>query len=58
MGFFEVSQRYEGLDHKGDPLQSLAELVPWEDYRPKLKTALRAGGLRNSAAVRKSPAGP
>jgi IS5 family transposase len=57
MGFFDVSQRYEGLDRKGDPLALLAELVPWNEFRPKLKAALKAKGLRKSVAERKSPAG-
>jgi IS5 family transposase len=57
MGFFDVSQRYEGLDRKGDPLPLIAELVPWEEFRPKLKAALKAKGLRKTGAERKSPAG-
>jgi IS5 family transposase len=57
MGFFDVSQRYEGLDRKGDPLPLIAELVPWEEFRPRLKAALKANGLRKTAAERKSPAG-
>ena len=29
MGFFDVSQRYAGLDAKDDPLVKLHETVPW-----------------------------
>jgi IS5 family transposase len=57
MGFFDVSQRYEGLDRKGDPLPLISEMVPWEEFRPKLKAALKSKGLRKTAAERRSPAG-
>ena len=57
MGFFDLSQRYERLDDKGDPLPLLAKLVPWEDFRPKLKAVLEAQGLRMPPAERRSAAG-
>lgn len=57
MGFFDLGRRYEGLDDKRDPLSLLAKLVPWEDFRPQLKAALKANGLRTPAASRKSAAG-
>jgi transposase, IS5 family len=57
MGFFDLSQRYEGLDRKNDPLATLAVLVPWETFRPLLHAALSAHGLRTPAAQRKSAAG-
>ncbi len=57
MGFFDLSQRYEGLDRKNDPLATLSVLVPWETFRPLLHAALSAHGLRTPAAQRKSAAG-
>ena len=57
MGFFDLSSRYEGLDGKGDPLQLLSKLVPWEAFRSQLQAALKAHGLRTPAAERKSAAG-
>lgn len=56
-GFFDLSRRYEGLDGKNDPLVTLARVVPWELFRPRLIEALRSEGLRRSAAERRSAAG-
>lgn len=56
-GFFDLSDRYDSLDAKPDPLVRLNELVPWEDFRPRLRTALEAAGQRAAAATRKSRAG-
>ncbi|MGI8569195.1 MAG: hypothetical protein ACR2KT_09110, partial [Methylocella sp.] len=40
LGFFDLRRRYEGLDAKDDPLVTIAAMVPWESFRPKLKAAL------------------
>lgn len=52
MGFFDVANRYAGLDSKADPLVKLTAMVPWEDFRPRLE-----GIWRRSPADKKSPAG-
>lgn len=57
LGFFDLSDRYEGLDAKNDPLVPIAAAVPFEPFRPKLKAALIKGGLRAPDADRKSAAG-
>ena len=57
LGFFDLSRRYEGLDAKQDPLVAILAAVPLELFRPKLKAALVAGGLRTADAQRKSSAG-
>ena len=56
-GFFDLSRRYEGLDAKKDPLVAILAAVPFELFRPRLKAALVAGGLRTADAQRKSAAG-
>lgn len=56
-GFFDLSRRYEGLDSKKDPLVTLARVVPWELFRPKLLEALTSQDLRTPAAERRSAAG-
>lgn len=56
-GFFDLENRYAGLDAHGDPLAAINRAVPFEMFRVKLKTALTMGGLRRSEADRKSPAG-
>ena len=56
-GFFDLSRRYEGLDAKKDPLVAILAAVPFELFRPQLKAALVAGGLRAEEGARKSAAG-
>ncbi len=52
MGFFDIANRYAGLDAKNDPLVKIDEVVPWEDFRPRLEAA-----WRKPAEERKSLAG-
>jgi transposase, IS5 family len=52
MGFFDIANRYAGLDAKNDPLVRIDEVVPWDDFRPRLEAA-----WRRPAEERKSPAG-
>ena len=35
------ANRYAGLDAKNDPLVKIDEVVPWEDFRPRLDAAWR-----------------
>ena len=56
-GFFDLENRYAGLDAHGDPLVAINAAVPFEIFRVKLKTALIKGGLRRSDGGRKSAAG-
>jgi len=41
MGFFDVSERYAGLDAKADPLVKLEATVPWDAFRPRLEPVWR-----------------
>ncbi len=52
MGFFDIANRYAGLDAKNDPLVKIDEVVPWEAFRPRLEAA-----WRKPAEERKSRAG-
>ena len=52
MGFFDLSNRYTGLDAKNDPLAKIDEVVPWEDFRGCLNAV-----CRRSDKARKSRAG-
>lgn len=52
MGFFDLANRYVDLDARNDPLVKIDEVVPWEDFRPRLEAA-----WRKPAEERKSPAG-
>jgi len=54
MGFFDLANRYAGLDAKNDPLAKIDEVVPWEDLRPRLEATWRLRPLeRKSKAGRK-----
>jgi len=52
LGFFDVADRYAGLDAKNDPLLKIDSVVPWEEFRPHLEAV-----WRKSANERKSSAG-
>jgi len=41
LGFFDLTTRYEALSQKGDPLEQLAQMIPWETFRPILAKVLR-----------------
>ncbi len=41
MGFFDIANRYAGLDAKNDPLVKIDEVVPWEALRPRFEAAWR-----------------
>src|SRR3982751_6629433 len=57
-GFFDLDERYRGLDAKKDPLVFLNEVVPWEDFRAQLSAVWRKPEEeRKNAAGRKSWAG-
>jgi hypothetical protein len=34
LGFFDADKRLEALSAKGDPLEAIDRLVPWETFRP------------------------
>lgn len=57
MGFFDLSERYEGLDNKRDPLPLLASVVDWEAFRPQLRAALQASGRRKPEVAGSRAAG-
>lgn len=41
LGFFDLTTRYEALSQQGDPLEQLAQVIPWEGFRPALAKVLR-----------------
>ena len=54
MGFYDLANRYAGLDAKSDPLVKLSTLVPWGDFRTRLETVWRrTRDERKSRAGRK-----
>ena len=54
LGFFDIANRYAGLDAKNDPLVKIDAVVPWENFRPRLEAAwLKPPEARKSSAGRK-----
>lgn len=54
LGFFDVANRYAGLDAKNDPLLKIDSVVPWEEFRPHLELVWRKpANQRKSSAGRK-----
>jgi len=41
LGFFDLARRYEALSHQGDPLERLAQHIPWAHFRKPLEKCLR-----------------
>jgi IS5 family transposase len=40
LGFFDADRRLEGLSAKGDPLQAIDRLVPWESFRANIEAVV------------------
>lgn len=54
MGFFDADRRLSKLSAKGDPLEAISRLVPWESFRADIEAVvLTAAGSKKSSAGRK-----
>ena len=42
-GFFDANDRLEALSAKGDPLEAIDALVPWESFRKAIEAEGRRG---------------
>ena len=40
LGFFDLTHRYDALTRKGDPLEELAQHIPWARFRKTLEKSL------------------
>jgi len=53
-GFFDVERRLESISAKGDPLETIKKIVPWEDFRTDIEAVTETKPEeRNSNAGRK-----
>ena len=41
-GFFDVERRLEAISAKGDPLETIKKIVPWEDFRADIEAVTEA----------------
>ncbi len=54
LGFFDADKRLEALSAKGDPLEAIDRLVPWESFRAEVEAVvLTSDELKKSSAGRK-----
>src|SRR4051794_14617639 len=54
-GFFDLGERYRGLDAKKDPLVVLNAVVPWEDFRAQLSAVWRKPEEERKTAAGRKP---
>ena len=40
LGFFDADKRLEALSAKGDPLEVIDRLVPWESFRAEIEAVV------------------
>ena len=53
-GFFDAEKRLAALSKKGDPLEAIAALVPWESFRVDIEAVvLTPDAEKKSSAGRK-----
>src|SRR5437762_12952890 len=54
LGFFDAGERLAALSAKGDPLEAIDRLVPWESFRADIEAVvLTPDGMKKSSAGRK-----
>src|SRR5262245_8626142 len=54
LGFFDAEKRLEALSARGDPLEAIDHLVPWESFRAEIEAVvLTPDELKKSSAGRK-----
>jgi hypothetical protein len=55
MGFFDIANRYAGLDAKNDPQVKIDTAVPWEDFRPRLAAVWRMPAEERTSRAGRKP---
>ena len=53
LGFFDAEKRLAALSEKGDPLEAIAALVPWESFRADIEAVVLTPEAKKSKAGRK-----
>ena len=51
LGFFNADKRLQALSARGDPLEAIDHLVPWESFRAEIEAVVLT--LKKSSAGRK-----
>ena len=53
LGFFDADKRLAALSAKGDPLEAIDRLVPWESFRAEIEAVVLTPDEKKSSAGRK-----
>jgi hypothetical protein len=51
-GFFDVERRLQAISAKGDPLETIKKIVPWEDFHLCRRLQPRDGRMAHTIATR------
>src|ERR1700745_14136 len=55
LGFFDADKRLQALSARGDPLEAIDHLVPWESFRAEIEAVvLTPDELKKSSGGRKA----
>src|SRR4029079_9371390 len=55
LGFFDADKRLEALSAKGDPLEVIDRLVPWESFRAEIEAVVLTPGALNTTSAGRKP---
>ena len=50
-GFFDVERRLEAISAKGDPLETIKKIVPWENFRTDIEAVLELRASLDRSAM-------
>ena len=55
LGFFDADKRLAALSEKGDPLESIDRLVPWENFRADIEAVVLTPEARRKSNAGRKP---
>ena len=55
LGFFDADKRLGGLSAKGDPLEAIDRLVPWESFRADIEAVVLTPDERKKSSAGRKP---
>ena len=56
LGFFDAEKRLSALSKKGDPLEAIAALVPWESFRADIEAVVLTPEEAKKSTAGRTPA--
>lgn len=57
LGFFDVEKRLAALSAKGDPLEAVDRLVPWESFRADIEAVVLTPDEKRKSSAGRKPTG-